>query len=119
MLGLSITARYLLYHKATDMRKSFSGLSGIVTNELRMPIHTGDVFIFLNKRRTHIKLLQWEGDGYSIYYKRLEQGSFELPACAADGTYGVVTCNQLTLILQGVSLKRVFYRKRFMLAQST
>ncbi len=116
MLSLSITARYLLYHKATDMRKSFSGLSGIVTNELKMPVQIGDVFIFLNKRRTHIKLLQWEGDGYSIYYKRLEQGTFELPACAAGRTHDI-TCNQLTLILQGVSLKRVFYRKRFRLPQ--
>jgi transposase len=114
MLSLNSAARYLLYHKAADMRKSFSGLSGIVNNELRMPIMSGDIFIFLNKRRTHIKLLQWETDGFAIYHKRLEEGTFELPSSAIDGAHGIITCKQLTLILQGISLKKVFYRKRFM-----
>ena len=61
MFGIYTATRYLLYHRWADVRKSFDGLSGIVTNELRMPLQLGDVFIFLNKRRTHIKLLQWEG----------------------------------------------------------
>jgi len=63
-----------------DVRKSFDGLSGLVTNELNMEMESGDVFIFINRRQTHIKLLQWEGDGYGMYYKRLEEGTFELPA---------------------------------------
>ena len=117
MLAINITERYLLYRKPTDMRKSFSALSGIVTNELKMPLHVGDVFIFLNKRRTHIKLLQFEGDGYSIYYKRLEQGTFELPVVTAQQPHAVISCQQLTLILQGISLKKVTWRKRFKLAE--
>lgn len=117
MLAINITERYLLYRKPTDMRKSFSGLSGLVTNELKMPLHVGDVFIFLNKRRTHLKLLQFEGDGYSIYYKRLEQGTFELPAFSAHQLHAVITCQQLILILQGISLKKVTWRKRFKLPE--
>lgn len=57
------------------MRKSFDGLSGIVQNELKQdPISTA-IFIFLNRRRNQVKLLLWEGDGFSLYHKRLEKGS--------------------------------------------
>jgi transposase len=102
----------MLYQGWADARKSFDGLSGIVTNEMDLPLQTGDVFIFINRRRTHIKLLQWEGDGYGIYCKRLEEGTFEMPAGRA-GSYAQLTSRQLMLILQGVSLKKVVYRKRY------
>lgn len=114
MLQINHATRYLLYNKCADVRKSFDGLSGIVANELQMPIESGDVFIFLNKRRTHIKLLHWEGDGFSLYYKRLESGTFELPAGFGQrGTHSHLSVRELTLILQGVSLKRASYRKRY------
>ena len=61
------------------MRKSFDGLSGFINNNLvRNPFH-GDVFIFINKRRDKIKLLHWQGVSFTLYYKRLEIGTFELP----------------------------------------
>ena len=114
MLQINNTTRYLLYNKWADVRKSFDGLSGIVTNELQMAMDPGDVFIFLNKRQTHIKLLQWEGDGFGVYYKRLEQGSFELPEALTPGQlHSVITSRQLTLILQGISIRNVCYRKRY------
>lgn len=61
MLQLNSGNRYLFCHKWADVRKSFDGLGGLVTNELNMPPESGDVFIFINKRQTHVKLLQWEG----------------------------------------------------------
>ncbi len=61
------------------MRKSFDGLSGIVQNELKEDPLSGAIFIFLNRRRNQVKLLLWEGDGVSLYHKRLEKGSYELP----------------------------------------
>jgi transposase len=118
MYSIHTGNRYLLYHRWADVRKSFDGLSGIVTNELKMPIEPGDVFVFLNKRKTHIKLLQWEGDGYSLYYKRLEKGTFELPLWAAEGSHSVLTARQLMLILQGISLRKVVYRKRYIPSQA-
>lgn len=113
MLFVSSAARYFLYQGCTDMRKSFHGLCGIVTNELHQDIMSGDMFIFLNKRKTHIKLLVWEGDGFAIYYKRLEQGTYEFAAspCSEKGT--VIGYTQLLLILQGVSLQEIHYRKRY------
>ena len=112
MLSLHSGNRYMLYQGWADARKSFDGLSGIVTNEMDLALQTGDVFIFINRRRTHIKLLQWEGDGYGIYCKRLEEGTFEMPA-GRSGIHAQITARQLMLILQGVSLKKVVYRKRY------
>lgn len=93
------------------MRKSFDGLCGIIKNKMQQDVLTGDVFIFLNKRRTHIKLLLWERDGFAIYYKRLERGTFELPA--NNDAQLPITHQQLLLVLQGISLKAVQYRKRY------
>jgi transposase len=118
MLNLDTAHRYLLYQGWADARKSFDGLSGIVTNEMKLPLQTGDVFIFINRRRTHIKLLQWEGDGYGMYYKRLEEGTFELPMDVSEGCHLQMTPRQLMLILQGVSLKKAVYRKRYIPRQA-
>ena len=113
MLSLSATTRYLLYARPTDIRKSFDALSGIIRNELGRDPLTGEVFVFLSKRRTHIKLLAWEGDGFGLYYKRLEKGTFELPA-AGDGADALaITAAQLQHILGGISLRNIKYRPRY------
>src|SRR5581483_5106013 len=113
MLQISNGTNYWLYHKWADVRKSFDGLSGLVSNELGMEIQTGDVFIFLNRRQTHLKALEWEGDGFGLYYKRLEEGTFELPASIMEDTHSSITAKQLNMILQNVSLKKAFLRKRY------
>lgn len=91
------------------MRKGFDGLSGLVREGLSKDPLSGDVFIFFNKRRTHVKLLFWEGDGFSLYHKRLERGTYELPSTASVE----LRSEELMLILQGISLKSVRRRKRF------
>ena len=72
----------------------------------------GSVFIFMNRRRTHIKLLLWEGDGFAIYYKRLEKGTYELPAGTGESSTMAIDARQLQFILQGVSLKKIYFRPR-------
>jgi len=109
MLSLSPSSRYFLYRHQADMRKGFDGLSGLVREGIGKDPLSGDVFIFFNRRRTQVKLLLWERDGFSIYHKRLERGTYELPANAS-----VELRNEdLMLILQGISLKSVHRRKRF------
>ena len=61
------------------MRKGFDSLCGIVTRHMQLNALSGGIFIFINKKRNQVKLLLWEGDGLSLYYKRLEQGAYELP----------------------------------------
>jgi transposase len=67
----------------TDMRKSFDGLCGLVEQHLRPNVESGDLLLFFNRRRGRVKVLQFTGDGMVILYKRLEQGTFELPRAAA------------------------------------
>lgn len=94
------------------MRKGFDGLSGIVRNELRQDPLSGDVFIFINRRRNQVKLLLWEGDGFSVYYKRLERGTYELPS-PGNAPAVSLRSDELMLILQGIWLQSVRRRKRY------
>ena len=66
MISFNSSQRFFLYRGATDMRKSFNGLCGLVTNELQKPLTTGDVFMFINKPRNSIKLLVWDRNGFVI-----------------------------------------------------
>jgi len=95
------------------MRKGFDGLSGIVRDGLQKDPLSGDIFIFLNKRRNQVKLLLWEQDGFSVYYKRLERGTYELPSLSGSSTSVELRSDELMLIMQGISLKSVRRRKRF------
>lgn len=113
MLSLGSTHRYYLYREPTDMRKGFNGLSGIVANELGSDPLSGDVFIFINRGRDKMKLLLWDRNGFVIWYKRLESGTFELPDFAALSH--TIRWEELVLILEGVELKSVRRRKRFSL----
>lgn len=112
MLALNSALRYFLYRHDTDMRKGFDGLSGVVRQGLNKDPLSGDVFIFFNRRRTQIKLLLWERDGFSIYHKRLEGGTYELPLRDGDDSIDIRS-DELMLILQGISLKSVRRRTRF------
>jgi len=113
MLHLSAACKYYLYPAHTDMRKGFDSLSGIVTSCMKEPVLSGAVFIFFNKKHNQVKLLLWEGDGFAIYYKRLEKGTYELPAYSPGSSSLSVSSQQLQLILQGISIKTVHHRKRY------
>jgi transposase len=105
--------KYHLYRKETDMRKGFDSLCGIIGNELGKQVMNGDAFIFINKPRTHIKLLLWEKGGFTIFYRRLEKGTFEVPAFDLDAKSMQLTSDQLNFILEGISLEAIKYRKRY------
>lgn len=119
MFSLTATHRYYLYRPATDMRKGFDGLSGLVRNDLDQDPMSGDVFIFLNRRRTHMKLLVWEESGFVVYYKRLERGRFEYPEVGHSGQSAVISWQQLMLIVQGIDLRYVRQRKRYLTPKRT
>jgi transposase len=95
------------------MRKGFNSLSGIVSSKMNQDALSGAIFIFLNKKHNQVKLLLWEGDGLSIYHKRLERGTYERPSSDDQSGSLSISSNQLQLILQGISLKSVRRRKRY------
>jgi hypothetical protein len=113
LLVLTDHRSYHLYRKETDMRKGFNQLCGIITNELGRIVTKGDAFIFINRPRTHLKLLVYEQAGFTIFYRRLEKGAFEVPAFNLDANSMQLTADQLHFILQGISLQTIRYRKRY------
>lgn len=118
MFTLSSSHRFHLYSQPTDMRKSFDGLSGLVKNILeRDPFH-GDVFIFINKRRDKIKLLHWQGVSFSLYYKRLEKGTFELPQYDAAVKSIALSYTQMVMIVDGLTVSNIHKRKQYQPAVS-
>lgn len=113
MLHLHSESRYYWFCGKTDFRKGFDGLCGLVREYLHQEVTQGGVFIFVNKRRNQIKLLHWEGDGLAIYQKRLEKGVYEEPQRSKDGRSVMIKAEHLQLILQGIVLKSVVKRKRY------
>lgn len=113
MIHISDKCRYMLYNGNTDMRKSFHGLAAIVKYNMQYDVLNGDVYIFISKRRNAVKLLRFEGDGFAIFYKRLEKGTFETPDHDKKANTLLLTDNDLIFILKGISLKGIKYRLRY------
>jgi transposase len=114
MINLPHPVRVFLHMPPTDLRKGFDALAGLVTTAFAQDPTSGHLFLFLNRRRDRIKILYWDrGDGLAIWYKRLETGSFQLPAVARDAVAIEMTPTQLSLILSGIDLGSARQRKRY------
>lgn len=114
MLSLGSGQRYFLYNGIADMRKGFDGLSGLVLSEMEGNPLSGDVYLFVNRRRNRMKMLVWDRSGFVLWYKRLEEGTFELPNLSGEKSVGI-DWQKLVMILEGVRLNSVVQRKRFSL----
>jgi transposase len=95
------------------MRKGHYGLSGIVTTMMQQNVLSGSVFVFINKRSNKIKLLKWDKDGFSLYEKHLERGTFERVSSPLSENNITITSLQLQHILLGVILKSVNQKARY------
>ena len=114
MLSLSPAIRIFLCAEPADLRKSFDGLSALVRQALGDDPLSGHWFVFRNRTGDRLKILAWEGDGWCLWYKRLEQGVFRFPAAASDGPPRVeVRAAELAMLLDGVVLEKVQRRKRY------
>lgn len=111
MFSLSSSQRYLLYGQPCDMRKSFDALCGIVRGALQRDPLSGEVFVFLNRGRTHLKLLHWESGGLVLYYKRLEKGTFTPPSSQDVAMH--ITWPQLVLMVEGITVWKSRQNPRF------
>jgi transposase len=118
VLSLSLPGRVFLCTLPTDMRKSFDTLAALVESHLGQKALSGDLFVFRSRRGDRIKLLWWDEDGFAVWYKRLEEGSFVLPAAdgkrASSGAHGLVLRPaELAMLLDGVDLASVRRQKRY------
>lgn len=111
MLTLSVSTRIFICTERIDMRKSFDGLIGVVRNRLECDPLAGDWFVFLNRNGDRVKILYWDGDGFAIWYKRLERGTFRIPA--GNGISMTMTRAELTMILEGIDPVKTVLRRRY------
>jgi transposase len=100
-----------LYSQPCDMRKSYHGLSALVKNQLQEEPLSGQIFVFINRRRTQIKVLYFDRSGYCIWMKKLEQGLFRY--ALADGEKQALSWTELKLLLEGIELKNTKQNKRY------
>lgn len=85
-----------------DMRKSFDGMAVLVQQEIKQDVFAGQLFVFTNKQGDKIRLFYWDGNGYCMWYKRLERGVFRIPKIT--GKSFNVSSQELSLILEGIEL---------------
>ena len=86
----------------TDMRKSFDGLAQLVKQELSKDVFTGELFVFFNRSADRVKILYWDRNGYCLWAKRLEKGTFRRPN--VHGKVAPMRLNELSLLLEGIDL---------------
>lgn len=103
MLTIPSSTRFFLCQMPINMRKSFEGLSARVEELFPGELLSGALFIFLNRSRNHMKVLFWDGDGFVIWYKRLEKGSFSVKW----GAETPMDRRSFLILLEGIIPKRL------------
>jgi transposase len=98
--------------RAVDFRKCFDGLCGEVRDYLGCDPLSDAMFVFYNRRRDRLKMLLWDRDGFWLFYKRLESGTFQIPS-PLDGASYRLNDEQLHLMLSGIDLNSIRRRKRY------
>lgn len=116
MIGLPTGVSIFLYTQPVDFRKGFDGLTGIVTTAMNHSVTDGSLFLFVNRRQDRIKALWWETGGLTLWYRRLEQGTVELPKTQGNTSHIVIDNVELAMWIAGVSLKSAKNRRKRMVA---
>lgn len=111
-MNIPVSRKYFVYPECVDGRKSFNGLSGLVKDDLGTDPSNGDVFIFLSRSRSSIKLLFWEHGGFVIYYKKMDQGCFEVPPLRADGKGIFISEIQVLQVVRGIGFQKEKLRNK-------
>ena len=123
MIGLALGVKVFLCTAPTDMRRGFDGLSGMAESLMQQDPLSGHLFVFRNRNRDKLKILYWDQDGLAIWYKRLEQGTFQFPTdgkTQEEVAAGVEISNsELSLLLGGIDLRTARRRKRYELPRNS
>jgi transposase len=115
VFGLGPATRIYLAVGATDLRKGFEGLYGLVRDRLQLEPRSGHLFLFSNQARNRLKILFWDGSGLWVCAKRLEKGRFSWPQEVRESTPVVLSYEELWLLVGGIDLaqtrRKDWYRK--------
>src|SRR5260370_18362251 len=104
MIGLPAGTRIWIAAGVTDLRRGFTGLSGMVQTTLQDNPFSGHVFVFRGRRGDLIKMLWWDGDGLCLFAKRIDVGKFILPQATSRTV--ALTAAQLSMLLAGIASRR-------------
>jgi transposase len=116
VLSLLGTVRVFVAVPPSDLRKGYDGLARLAREVIDQDPLSGHLFVFANRKRDRIKILYWDRDGYAVWMKRLERGTFRWPTLASDHVEW--SAHELAAVLGGIDLKATRKRPRFALAAS-
>jgi transposase len=103
MLTLPPSTKIYLCSQPVDMRKSFDALSGLIQTHFGQNPLCGNLFVFFSKSRDRMKVLFWDVDGFVLYYKRLETGSFSWVSGIGEDGNAEILASEFALILAGIN----------------
>jgi transposase len=113
MMHLPASVRVYLCLSACDMRRSFDGLHALVREAMQLDAFGGHLFVFSNRRRDRVKILYWDRDGFAVWAKRLEEGSYAMPFGAENEQRREISAQELGALLSGIDLSMAERRKRY------
>ena len=113
MIHLPASVRIYLATSPCDMRRSFDGLHALVNAVMQLDAFAGHLFVFSNRRRDRVKILYWDRDGFAVWAKRLEEGTYAMPFAEDDQTRREITAQELGALLSGIDLSVTRRRKRY------
>lgn len=114
-LDRGVGLRIFLCTSPADMRKGFDTLAVLVREHLGHDPLSGHLFLFIGRRRDRLKIMYWDNDGYALWYKRLEEGTFRLPSAKKSGASVELKASELAMLLEGIDLTSIKRGKRFRL----
>jgi len=112
-LDRGVSSRIYLCTAPADMRRGFDTLAVMVREYLGHDPLSGHLFLFVSRSRDRLKIFYWEPDGFALWYKRLEEGTFRVPAVTGGGTSVELKASELAMLLEGIDLRSLKRTKRF------
>jgi transposase len=113
VIHLPASVRVYLCTSPCDMRRSFDGLHALVSGAMQLDAFAGHLFCFANRRRDRVKILYWDRDGFAVWAKRLEEGTYAMPFDEGDEPRREITAQELGALLSGIDLSQAKRRKRY------
>jgi transposase len=113
VIHLPASVRVYLCLTACDMRKSFDSLAALVRSQMELDPLGGHLYVFWSRRKDRVKILYWDRDGFAVWAKRLEEGTYALPFCESGEVRREITAQELAALLSGIDLNQAKRRKRY------
>jgi transposase len=113
VIHLPASVRVYLCTAPCDMRRSFDGLHALVSSAMKLDAFAGHLFVFANRRKDRVKILYWDRDGFAVWAKRLEEGTYAMPFDEEDEPSREITAQELGALLSGIDLRVAQRHKRY------